>query len=69
MINLTQSLVRGFNYQGRMSNGARFSFWSPSLLKRSNAIVVLLRTANGDYEEVYTKNDIESYWFNENKRR
>ena len=61
MMAFMRQLVRGFIWKCRMLNGALFQFWTPtSQLTRAEARAKLLAEANGDYEEVYSKRDIDS---------
>jgi len=55
-------LIQGYYWHVRMSNGARFSIWTPYDLTRKEAKKKLLKSANGDYIEVYKSQDIKSIW-------
>lgn len=67
-----KSLVRGFMWKARMSNGALFDWWTPMTdTTRAEAREKLLEIANGGMglsELIYTKEDIESLWKTKNIR-
>ena len=58
------NLFRRHVYKCRMSNDAVFQFncWDLALMDRDQLKERFLEIANGDYEDVYTKEDIEQIW-------
>jgi len=58
------NIFRRHVYKCRMSNGAQFQFncWDLALMDRDQLKERFLEIANGDYEGVYTKDDIEYIW-------
>ncbi len=64
---MVDSLVRGFNWKCQMFNGAIFEFWTAWKISRKEALKKLLLIANGEYNPpIYTKDDIDHFWFNKN---
>ena len=57
MDNWMKAFVRGFTWKARMSNGAVFTYWTPSRCTRAQAREELLKIA-----EYYTKDEIENLW-------
>jgi hypothetical protein len=57
-----RSMVRGYTWKVKMNNGAVFDVWTPYKRTRREMIPLLLAQANGDYDDVYARGDIESVW-------
>jgi len=56
-------LVRGHTWKARMRNDAVFEWWTPhKVIDRQIVKNELLKTANGEYKNVYTLKDIVTLW-------